>query len=64
LGRVAGWRSFLADDGTRWDVHETAGDDQPSLIFSARYVARRVWAFPADWCTLPDAALERLSWQR
>ncbi len=64
LGRVARWRSFVADDGTRWNVHETSGDDKPSLIFTARYVARRVRAFPTEWCTLSDVALERLSWQR
>jgi hypothetical protein len=62
-GAVLG-RSFLDEDGTRWYVHEVAGDDQPSLVFTTRHVVRRVRAFPVEWCTLPDVELERLSWQR
>jgi hypothetical protein len=64
FARVVLGRSFFDKDGTGWYVHEVVGDDQPSLVFTARYVMRRVRAFPSAWCTLPDADLERLSWQR
>ena len=41
-----------------------AGVTERTLVFSSERVARRVRAFPADWYTLPDDALVRLSWGR
>jgi hypothetical protein len=35
----------------------------PSLVFEAESTVRRVRAFPDDWRTLSDEALEKLSWQ-
>ena len=33
-----------------------------SLIFASELAVRRVRDYPSDWFTLPEAALERLSW--
>jgi hypothetical protein len=34
------------------------------LIFWSHGAARRVWEYPCDWRTLPDAELEAVSWRR
>lgn len=56
-------------DGELWTVYERAAGpldrrQTPSLVFESRSAIRRVRDYPADWRTLSDTALMRLSWSR
>jgi hypothetical protein len=60
--------------GVTWTVTERDGVGVPGnadgargrrcLVFASPEVIRRVWDYPPDWRTLPDAALLALSWRR
>ncbi len=59
----------LLIDGDLWTVYERPPDDvdrrqSPSLVFESRSAIRRVRNYPAEWRSLSDAALTRLSWSR
>ena len=53
-----------------WHVHEVDAHAVPGtrgprcLLFLCDGVIRRVWEYPANWRSLDDAALGRLSWRR
>jgi hypothetical protein len=54
-------------EGARWHVYEQAVSDYDrrrgsSLIFASEAAVRRVRLFPADWQSLSDEELLRLSW--
>jgi hypothetical protein len=60
-------REFVDAEGARWRVHEQAASDYDrrrgtSLIFASEAAVRRVRVFPADWQSLSDEELVRLSW--
>lgn len=63
-------RRVLVHVGVQWTVTECDGSQVPGargsrcLIFASPEAIRRVWDVPADWYTLPDAALFALSWRR
>ena len=47
------------------DCTETPGACKPRcLVFDAETMFRRVYDYPPEWATLPDAALVVLSWRR
>jgi hypothetical protein len=56
-------RVLIDGHGREWRVYErTAGDSspvagQPSLIFDAEGIVRRLWRYPSSWSVLPDADL-------
>lgn len=53
-------RRRLVADGVTWTVRLYAGYDRrrgPDLLFESDGVVRRVRDYPADWFTLPAAAL-------
>lgn len=64
----------LTHAGVTWPVTERDGRGVPGnadgargprcLVFASPEAVRRVWAYPPDWRTLPDAALFALSWRR
>jgi hypothetical protein len=60
-------RTYTDDIGMTWRVFEQPFSDYDrrtgfSLIFASELAVRRVRAYPRDWFTLSDAALEQLSW--
>jgi hypothetical protein len=62
-----GERVFIDADGAKWRVYEQPNSDYDrrrgsSLIFASEAAVRRVRQFPADWRTLSNEALARLSW--
>lgn len=65
-----GRRRVLVQQGVEWMVTECSGAHVPGargsrcLIFASAEAIRRVWDVPADWYSLPDAALFALSWRR
>jgi hypothetical protein len=66
-GSPKGEREFVDAEGARWRVYEQAASDYDrrrgtSLIFASDAAVRRVRAFPADWQSLSDEELARLSW--
>ena len=61
-------RHFVDADGVRWRVFEQAFSDYDrrrgnSLIFASDGAVRRVRDFPANWASLSDAELAKLSWK-
>jgi len=62
-------RYFRAGDCCEWRVREVDTSAHPwargprCLVFESDAFARRVWRYPAHWRSLPDAALEKLSWK-
>lgn len=60
-GRV---RVYEDARGVTWRVCEYAGGQSRSLVFASPDVMRRVTYYPADWWTLSDAELAKLSWRR
>ncbi len=69
-GDARGRRRVMVQMGVEWTVTECNGAHVPGargsrcLIFASPEAIRRVWDVPADWYTLPDAALFALSWRR
>jgi hypothetical protein len=66
-GTPKGEREFIDEDGARWRVYEQVVSDYDrrrgtSLIFASEAAVRRVRTFPADWRSLSDEELGRLSW--
>jgi hypothetical protein len=55
-------RHLLDARGVQWWVHERAATAvvARSLVCESRAAVRRVWAYPADWAALPNAALAAL----
>ena len=67
LPEVRGGRTFRDRAGQVWGVREVATASpwrraEHCLVFSSEMAVRRVWTLPADWRSLTDAELERLSW--
>jgi hypothetical protein len=65
------WRRVVdAEAGAAWRVAELDTRGVPGargpacLLFDGDRAVRRVWDYPPDWATLPDAALLALSWGR
>ena len=62
-------RTYRDSDGCTWSVHEVAAGAVPwargprCLLFRSETAVRRVWHYPLDWRSLPDAELEALSWR-
>jgi hypothetical protein len=60
-------RQFTDARGGLWEVRERPAPREPwargasFLLFESSGIVRRVWDFPADWFTLADSELERLS---
>lgn len=50
--------------GRRWLVRESSGwalpDETACLIASCDQAVRRIWTYPREWSTLPDALLVEL----
>lgn len=69
-GAARAQRRVVMHMGVEWTVTECDGSNVPGgrgpscLIFASPEAIRRVWDVPADWHTLPDAALFALSWRR
>jgi hypothetical protein len=66
-GPPKGEREFVDAEGARWRVYEQPVSDYDrrrgsSLIFASEAAVRRVRVFPADWRSLSDLELARLSW--
>ena len=62
-----GARRYRDVSGAAWTVYEgTVGKNArcPCLIFESDHSVRRVCDYPANWRSLDDDALERLSWGR
>jgi hypothetical protein len=67
-GSPKGEREFVDTEGARWRVYEQPVSDYDrrrgtSLIFASEAAVRRVRDFPADWKSLSDEELVRLSWK-
>jgi len=59
----------LIIDGVQWLVYELPARDldrrsSPSLVFESEDTVRRVRDFPANWGSLSDGELEKVSWSR
>ena len=60
-------RRFTDAHGEQWQVTERDAPEAPwargptFLHFETAGVVRRVWRYPGDWASLPDAMLEQLS---
>lgn len=63
-------RSFHDVLGRLWEVREEQAPPIPNppgsrcLVFDCGIITRRVWEYPPDWRSLPDAELERVSRRR
>ena len=63
-------RTFHDILGRLWEVREEHAPSIPNppaarcLVFDCGIITRRVWEYPADWRSLPDADLERVSRRR
>jgi len=63
-------RDFHSPSGVRWRVQEALAFDVPGaigpscLIFDSVSACHRLWTYPADWATLPIAALLALGERR
>ena len=62
-------QSFVDPRGRHWIVYERltgfdGGLRGMCLIFESPFVIRRVCAYPKNWMSLDNVALERLSWAR
>lgn len=63
-------RTFHDILGRLWEVREEEAPSIPNppaaqcLVFDCGIITRRVWEYPEDWRTLPDADLERVSRRR
>lgn len=56
-------RQFVDRAGVMWRAYERRRPGQPpALVFESREAVRLVRDYPANWHTLPRAALEALSW--
>jgi len=56
-------RQFSDMAGVVWRAYERRRPGQPpALVFESKDAVRLVRDFPANWHTLPRAALEALSW--
>lgn len=60
-------RAFTDADGLSWVASEQPYSQYDrrlgrSLIFASESAVRRVRNYPADWATLSDTDLARLSW--
>lgn len=60
-------RTFTDEDGVRWKVSEHPFSDYDrrcgnSLIFESEAAVRRIRTFPADWHSLCQSELTKLSW--
>lgn len=59
-------RGFADEQRTPWTVREIDASHVPGaraarcLIFESPGLIRRLWSYPPDWRTLPDADLEAL----
>lgn len=61
-------RTLRDAEGQHWRVYEKPYDALDrrsglSLIFASEGAVRRVRNYPADWATLPDDELMKLSWK-
>ena len=61
-------RTFVDAEGVCWRVFEQAFADYDrrrgmSLIFASDGAVRRVRDYPANWSTISDAELIKLSWK-
>lgn len=63
-------RTFHDILGRVWEVREERAPPIPNppaphcLVFDCGIITRRVWEYPANWRSLPDADLERVSRRR
>ena len=60
-------RTYVDSEGQRWIVSEQPFSQYDrrrgfSLIFTSELAVRRVRDYPAEWSSLSDEALARLSW--
>jgi hypothetical protein len=54
---------YIDREGVSWRAYERRRPDQrPALVFESRNTVRIVRDYPANWHTLPIAALIALSW--
>lgn len=65
VGQADRRRRLIRNGATLWEIFEHTPDydrrARPTLVFMSDDVVRRVRDFPADWFTLGDAELLRLS---